>query len=204
MKKFLVLFLTFVVGVTFAACGDSVDSAVLGNVKGSVYENEFIGIGCKLDSQWTFFNDEQLREMNNIAEENMDMDIEELFENTTIVYDMYAERYSGIDNINVNLEKVDPEQLEALVIKDNFNALAPMIVSNFESMGFSNVTYEVATRKIDGQEFDCLNVSYETEGMRLFQSNISIKCDGYLANITFTTSGGDVIDELTEMFYLIK
>ena len=30
---------------------------------GITYENKFIGIGCKLDSNWAFYTDEEIKEM---------------------------------------------------------------------------------------------------------------------------------------------
>ena len=197
MKKLLVMLLTIALAMAMVACGteNNVDSEItstvresfLGNVNGSVYENDFIGIGCELDEQWTYCTEEELAELSN----------------DNVIYDIVAKRYSGYDKIQINLEKVDNAQLDGLNIKQNFESLAPMIVSSFENSGCSNVTYEVSTRKIGDKEFDCSNVSYVEEGMIYFISMISIKCDGYLANITFTTTGSDLIDELAAMFYLI-
>lgn len=225
MKKLFVLLLALVVVMTFAACGgeenirgeqkvegsssaenvsdvNSDEEFSFGDVSGLNYENKFIGIGCNLDSEWTFYTDEQIKELNNIAMDAVGEEVEELIKDADVVYDMYAERNGGLDNINVNLEKINPVQLALIDIEENYIKIAPTLVTGYENMGFTNITYETGSVNIDGREFACLNVGSEIQGIKMYQSIISVKCSGYLANITFTTAGENTIDDLVAKLYL--
>ncbi len=233
MKKLFVLLLALVVVMTFAACGsqenirgeqrvegssstedvsgseseDKVNSDEkfsFGDVKGLTYENKFIGLGCTLGSEWTFYTDEQIKELNNIALDAAGEEIEESIKNSDIIYDMYVERNGGIDNINVNLEKANPAQLALIDLEDYYLNAASTLVSSYENMGFTNITYKTGSVNIGGKAFECLNVVSEIQGIKMYQSVITIKCSGYLANVTFTTTGEDAIAELANMFYLTK
>ena len=41
---------------------ESTEEFSLGETENLVYENKFIGIGCKLESDWYFYNDEEIME----------------------------------------------------------------------------------------------------------------------------------------------
>lgn len=232
MKKLFVLLLTLVVVMTFAACGgeedirgeqkvegsssaenesdivsDDVSSGEefsFGDVNGLTYENKFIGLGCTLDSEWTFYTDEQIKELNNIALDAMGEEIEEIIKNSDVVYDMCTSRYNGLDGINVNLEKVNPVQLALVDLEENFQKSAPTLVTGLENMGFSNVTYETGTVTIEGQEFACLNIEADIQGTKVYETFFAVKCNGYLANITIGTTNENTIDDIIEKFYLTK
>ena len=50
----------------------------IGNVKSRVYVNEFIGICYKLDDGWTFYDDDQIKALNNITMDVVGDELEEL------------------------------------------------------------------------------------------------------------------------------
>ena len=39
----------------------------MGKTESNVYKNDFLGISCALSSDWVFYTDEQIRELNNFA-----------------------------------------------------------------------------------------------------------------------------------------
>lgn len=233
MKKLFVLLLVLLVVMTFVACGsqenirgeqkvegsssnegvsniesdDEVNSDEefsLGSVNGLTYENKFIGLGCSLDSEWTFYTDEQIKDLNNITLDAVGEEVEEIIKASDIVYDMYTSRNNGLDSINVNLEKVNPVQLALINLEDYYLNAAPTLVKGLENMGLSNITYETGTITIDGQEFDCLNVEADIQGINFYETLFSVKCNGYLANISIGNTGENNIDDIIESFYLTK
>ena len=79
MKKLIMMLLCGVLSVSFVACSSSPSEEVreeqnskefeLGKIDGFVYENNFIGIGCALDSDWYFYSEEEIQELNNYKAE---------------------------------------------------------------------------------------------------------------------------------------
>ncbi len=175
----------------------------LGVVEGLVYENEFIGIGCKLDSNWRFYSDEEIRQMNNMTADVMGDDFREAMANADIVYDMAAIHSNGLDNINVNMQKANPMQIAMLDLTAHYESQFAMLEEAFENMGYTNVRLEVGEITIDGETFEVLFNRADIAGYTICQVCISIKCNGYLANVTVSTFDEASLDELLDCFYLI-
>ena len=175
----------------------------LGVVDGLVYENAFIGIGCKLDSNWTFRTDEEIRQMNNLTADVVGDDFREAMEKADIVYDMAAIHSNGLDNININMQKGNPIQIAALDLKTHYESQFALLQEAFENMGYTNIHMEVGEVIIDGEPFVAFFNHAEIAGYTVCQVSISIKCNGYLANVTLTTFDEASMDALLDCFYLI-
>ena len=52
----------------------------LGETDGLVYENKFIGIGCTLEDNWSFYSDEEIMELNNYTADVAGEDYEKIME----------------------------------------------------------------------------------------------------------------------------
>ena len=229
MKKLLSIILTFSMVFMFTACSADEDEIrgeqisneevqeessdnisetetefSLGKADGLVYENKFIGIGCSLEEGWFFYSDEEIKEINNYAADVAGEDFEEAMKAADIVYDMYAVSDNQLDNINVNLEKLDAKFLEELDLKENFENQKTALLEAFENMGYKDLKSEVSTVLIDGEEVVSLESYGIIDGLTMYQKIISIKCDGYLSNITVTTYQENLVDSLYENFYFIK
>lgn len=208
MKRFLSVLLAIGMLLCLCACGEmdeEVDpSLVVGKVSGQVYENEFIGIGCELSSEWTYLTKEEIAEINGIAYDMYDEEQQELIQDAEIVYDMQAMHFDGTTNINVNLEKVDSRQLKFLDLSSNLKKSAPTLEDTYESLGGTNYTYEVSSATIDGEEIPCLNTQVDLYGTTLYQCIMQIKCSGgYLAAVTVTASDAELVDEVLSCLYML-
>lgn len=175
----------------------------IGKTDGLVYENEFIGIGCNLESNWRFYSDEEIKQINNISVELAGEDFEKMMENAEVIYDMYAVSDNEMDNIVVNLEKSNKLLINQLNLRDNLENSIPMIESALGNMGYTNLETELDTITIEGKELDCLCVSGEINGLKMYQKGFAIKCNGYLANISVTTYDENNADSIIENFYFV-
>lgn len=173
----------------------------LGETSGKTYRNEFIGIGCDLSEDWSFYTDEQIKELNNISIDMMGEDAKEIIENATIVYDMYATDSGGFNNINVNLEKVNPAQLLALDLAESLEEQFPVIEESLSNMGYENLNHEISTIEIDGKAMVAMYLSGQINGVDSYQVCFQKKCNGYLANITLSTFFEDNLSQLASSFY---
>lgn len=201
------------VDVTDAPQGDVIDTPTeetteaefsLGDVEGLNYENKFIGIGCNLPSDWTFYTDEQIRELNNIATDYFDEEYQEIIANAQLVYDMYAITGDQLKNINVNLEKVNPTTLSMVDLADIYEQNEAVFKQTFENMGYTNITFEHGTVMIEDQSFASFKTTAQINGIDAYQLLFSTKCNGYIANFAITTYAEDATDDVLSYFYLIK
>ena len=172
-----------------------------GAVEGNVYENDFIGIGCKLDDGWSFYSDEQIKELNNITADIAGEEYMDLMEDANIIYDMYAIDSTQLNNITINLEKVNPVQLLALDIAKNFELTVGTMKSTYENMGYTNFNYEITEVTVDGKKMDAMNITAEANGYTIYQCLTAKKCNGYLANIVVSTYINNTTADLLDNFY---
>ncbi|MBQ2896955.1 MAG: hypothetical protein IJE46_01345 [Clostridia bacterium] len=179
----------------------STEEFSLGNITGNVYKNDFIGISYKLDENWTFYNDEQIKELNNITVDMAGDEVEELVKNATIVYDMCATDGDQLNNIIINLEKVSNRKLFSLNIEENLKTLVPILMDGSKNMGYENIDYEIIDVEVDGKMLDALHTTAEINGVNMYQTMFQKKCNGYLASITITTYFYDAISDLIDNFY---
>lgn len=220
MKKLIVMTLCLTMMSSFAGCsetpskeasGEQVENEVvsekefsMGEIDGLVYENEFIGIGCELEDEWSFMSDEEIKELNNITADVAGEEYEELLEDAELIYDMYAIGGNQLDSINVNLEKYDKVTLDSLVVEDALENTIPILEKSFGNMGYTDIETYLDKINIEEEEFTCLYLTGEIEGVRIYQKVFPIKCNGYLANVTITTYEEDRVDSLAERFYFVE
>lgn len=213
MKKFLICLLAFVMIFAMFGCSKDDDKGgstpkdeefALGEVKGNKYESDFIGLGFTLPEGWSFYTDEEIAELNNYVGDMADQNYLDLMKNATLVYDMMAASSSGTDNIMVVLEKKPNAVLKNLNLKQSLEASFNAFKSSFESMGYKNITHEITTVKIDGKTFDVMNIFGSVYGVKLQQSCILMKCNGYLATVTVTSVDEAGTAPLLENIYLLK
>ena len=218
MKKILMCLLAVAMVIAMAGCdllsspdpenirGNQTEEKELslGTVSGKKYESEFIGIGYTLPEGWSFYTDEEIKEMNNFVEDKADQDYLDLLKNATVIYDMAAASPSQTDNVIVTLEKKPNAQLNKLDLAQTLEASFNMSKSSLENMGYRNITHEVTTLTIDGETFTAMHITATLSGMTMNQTSIAIKCNGYLAALAVTTFDEAGTAPLLENIYLLK
>ena len=208
MKRVFLLILSASMLLSLSACSLLAETPepefTLGTVEGNVYENSFIGIGCTLGSEWTYYSEDKIREINNAAADLAGEDYKQMMENATVVYDMYAGHSNQINTIVVNLEKVDKIQLAVLDLEENLRNTIPSIEQSLGNMGFANITSEIGTVKLGDTDMVCLNVISKVGEFSMYQTLVTIKCNGYLACITFTADSPESIASVISGFYWLQ
>lgn len=222
MKKFIAILLMLTLVVSFTACGNDIpDGSVngtlktdettgtqnediplsMGHAEGNVYESKFIGIGFDLPENWTFYTEEEIKKINNIAADMVDEDIAETLANADIIYDMYAQDAVTGNSVNINLEKMNPinsafattEQYTKLACTDLENALL--------SMGYEEVIANATTVTFAGEECNAIDVVATAENVALYEKIVCKKVGAYMVNITVATIRTDETDNVLDMFY---
>lgn len=216
MKKLLALLLAVMMLISVTACGSTASEDEIrgeqqtsdeaysaGAVDGLKYESSFIGIGCTLPDDWSFYTDEQIRELNNITTEVAGEEYEKLMQDAQIIYDMYAISSNQVDTINVNLEKVNSVALLALDMTEYYEQSVESIKTAYNNMGATSFDYTIGEVAIDGEKFVSLNVVAEINGTKLYQTAFAKKCSGYVANITVTSIDEATVKSIIDSFYVV-
>lgn len=219
MKKFLALIMCFTMIFVFSACGDSdvrgeVDGKKsdtvtqeekeysFGLIQGAKYENEFIGIGCEFDESWTFYTEEQIKQLNNISADLMGEELAESIKNATIIYDMMASNTNG-SNVNINLEKVGLIQNAAIDIKTRLENTLPSIKEGLTNMGLTNITSEITTVTFAGKKTDAIKITGDINGVKLYETVMCIKTNQYITSIAVTSVNTDKTGDIISKFYKV-
>ena len=222
MKRVLALLIVLMVVFSFAACGaDQEDvrgeqinngSATagsdaefsLGDTEGLTYENKFIGIGCTLENGWSFYSDEQIKQINNAAKDMAGDEYAEEMKNAELVYDMFATDANQRNNMNVNLQKVNVVTLATYDAEKSFRSQFDSLKQALENMGYTDVAFEIGNIQVAGKDYVCLNISAQINGVNMYQKMIAIKCKGYIATITVSTLLEDTTEAIYAKFYAVK
>ncbi len=175
----------------------------LGNVSGSAYVSDFIGVRYNLDDGWFFYNDEQIKTLNNFAQDLVGDELAEAIKNANIIYDMYATEETQLNNVIINLEKVNPIQLTLLDLKENLKNTIPSVKDGLAAVGYSNINGEVIEIEVDGKTVDAIRITAEIYGVKMYQIMFQKKCSGYLACMGVTTMMEDNTAALLDNFQWI-
>lgn len=181
----------------------------LGRMEGGVYTNEYIGIGCTLDANWTFKTAEELQELPAQTGELL-QDTEYADASLNQIADMFAENISNGSNINIQYTKLDM-QVRLIYAAMDYEAFADMIMSESDSMiqaytqtGFENVAMEKVTINYLGEERVAIRTTADFYDVPLYMLQVFEHNLGkYYAVITFTSVMEDTTQSMADLFYAI-
>ncbi len=231
MKRFLALLLLITMLASFSACteqrsvndessaiesSESDDSSnidntseatpkkepfSLGSQTASVYLNSFIGIGCKLNGDWTFYTDEELKLANGLSPElSYKKTVTELKKKPWF-YDMGAYKSDGT-NVCVVLEKCTrPFNAEDYLSEHALNVFKTEIINTY---GYEDVIVGKTTVYIGNETFPAQRAIIDTRVYDALVLDVIIECDEYVAKISITAPSEDMAYQILGKFYMIK
>lgn len=177
----------------------------LGNTNGGVYENAFLGIGCRLSSPWAYYTDEQIREANNLSMDMAGEEVKEQLANASVIYDMMAQNAETGGTVQVVLEKVGAVNALAAIADPQayYDAAIPTIRDGLSNMGCENIDIQVVTHTIGGKTFPGMSLVADINGTKMYEKQLVIVKGDYLACITFVAVGADDTNAVLQNFYLM-
>ncbi len=180
-----------------------------GTAEGGTYTNEMLGLGCTLDSDWTFATEEEIadtfgmaKELIEQAETGVELDDAQTFT------DMYVYADGGARNINVQVQTLGAleggamKQMSEDEILDN---ILPILKETMESAyaGLGTVTCEKADARFLDEDHKAIAMVTTAQDMELYQKQVYLPKGRYVAIVTCTSVGEDTTDELLELFYKV-
>ena len=128
----------------------------------------------------------------------MDEEYRELIEKADILYDLAAINLVTGDTVNINLEKYNDDILNSTSIEDVYKNIVPVIEQAYKNMGATDFNYEITTDNIKGKTVTAMIAGIKIGGTTLYQIQICLKRDGYLANIAFSSLSAEGLVGLLE------
>ena len=158
-----------------------------GIIRGSNFESSFIGMGLHLPDGWEFYDEEYMRALNNAAADLVGEDFEKLLKNANIIYEMMAaDSVNGLDNININLEKLTAQQQKTLDVAENYDLILPTMKAMLENAGYTIGSMKITEVTVDGKVLPAMVTQAQAGELSMQQICFAFVCGEYLVNFTVT------------------
>lgn len=173
----------------------------LGVFADGTYTNEFIGIYCKVDDQWSVYSDAQLAQLNGLVLDAMtDEHLVEQLKQSNVAHLFYATAENGHKSINIVLENIGLINGVLLDEKAYAELSVEQLPGALGSMGLTNVTAEAVTLNFAGGNHAAVRVHGILSGVDFYEKIVCIKVDSYFGLITVASYHEDVTEDLLKMF----
>ena len=223
MKKLLALMLALALTLSLAACSvkinptdDGADKTEpssgniwkedlfhFGTVNGSDYENDLLGYGCALEG-WTFADADMIAQLNQIGKDLLTEDVQEAFEKTGAIMDMFAQTEDGLQNINIQFQDMNVLYSMLLSADKLVDMTIPQLPATLEGAGYENINIEKTTVSLGGDEHPAISIVSEIYGVPTYQKEVVVVRKGYAIFIAVTSMLEDNTDALFELFYKLS
>lgn len=182
----------------------------LGRMQGGVYTNEYIGMGCELDSSWTFYAAEELQDLSGIQEMFEGTEVGEAAQGLEQIMDMKAENADELTTINVLYQKMDLQQRLALsaldeeAIIDQTLSQKDMMIESFAQAGIMVEEMSKKTVTFMGEERVVLWTKAKVEEIDYYTLQIfDYHLGEYSATTTFSSFVEDKTEDMLQLFYAL-
>lgn len=167
---------------------ETTDGYKQGSHRNGIYTSDYLGLTCKLSSDWIFYSDAEMNELNGITMDMMDKEIANKLKNATIIYEMVATNASTGDTININLEKIPASVPSSTTVQSLLESQFDLLKDSLASMGATvdSMNYERFSTK--NGNVDGINISMTIGGQKYYERVACYKCNGYLVYITVASS----------------
>jgi len=183
----------------------SEETASRGTMQGGVYENAFFGIGCSFDDSWTIAGEEEILEMSGLVADSLsETSLSDALSKVDLVYDLYAMQDDGLTSLNIIMQDLGSIASIALTEKSYIELSSPQSVEALSQIGFEDVTSTISDITFAGQNHPCDAISGTTEGIALYEKQVCIIVDHYIAIVTAASYVEDTTDDLLAMFYAVQ
>lgn len=181
----------------------------LGRIEGGVYTNEYIGIGCELDANWTFYTAEELQELPAQTQEML-QDTEYSDAVLRQITDMMAENVNDMISMNIQYTKLNLQE-RIVYATLSCEGFVDMILSETDSMvqayaqaGIKDAVLEKVTVNFLGEERAAIRTSATIEGipyyiLQVFEHDLG----QYSVAITLSSFLEDNTDAMLDLFYAL-
>lgn len=180
----------------------------LGRVQGGTYVNEYVGVSCTLDENWTFFTAEELQEL----PEN----VKEMFEGTVsedqmsalnYITDMSAENLEQLTSMNIVYQKMSFYEhatfkgMSHSEVVDKVLTQKDVMINTYAQAGINVSELGKKTISFCGEEREVLYMVSEYSGVPYYTIQIlNYNLGDYSATVTLASFVEDKTEALATLF----
>ena len=182
-----------------------------GRIEGGIYTNDYAGIGCQLDENWSVYSAEELQElpeMVNGAVEGSQM--EQVMEDYPQFFDLQAENVNDLLAVNVVYTKVGmQERLTYAVLSEEETIDATlqhkdMMIESYIQAGMEVESVEKVKLTFLGEEHWGIRTVAYTNGVPIYMLQVmDFKLGTYGMNLTATSYLEDNAQSVLDLFYSV-
>jgi len=231
MKKIIALFL--ILSLLLCGCGGSSEPVAgevtpqteapteaqeeenplsVGRIEGGVYTNSYIGIGCEMDENWSFYSAQELQELpgevQNVVEGS---EMAELMEGYTQIFDLQAENVNDLLAVNVVYTKIGLQErlvYAALSEEETIDATleqSDMIIQSYTQAGMEVESMEKVKVTFLGEEHYGIRTVAQTQGIPIYMVQMmNYDLGSYGVTLTATSYMADNTQAILDMFYAVE
>ena len=206
MKKSIAIVLTLCLLLSLGACATKkvveVDPAVLhGNVSGNTYTNDFLKLQCTLPDGWSFYDEAQIAELNQMTQQVMEgSEIAEAIEKSGQYMDMFFSSADGRCNANLNFQLND-HKADLFSDEKLFEAMESTVTKQLSDAGMTVNSYNVETLNFCGEEKACIRLEQTVNGLDLTQYILYFRNEtNYYGALTLSCMGDTDVQTLLDCF----
>lgn len=172
----------------------------LGVVDGNTYKNAFAGITFVADSNWHYYTEKEIRELNNFASDLAGEEYKNAVEKATLLYDMFVTKDDNSQNVNIIFQKCAPSVLENFDSKKFFETTFSTTKESLMNIGAKSVNHEIGEIEMGDKKFDCLFLTSTYDSTTLYQAQVAVVRGEYLATISLSAKSSKDLQEIANNF----
>lgn len=204
MKRVFTLFLALAMALTLAGISPAAraeDKFNFGSTQDNTYWNETLKIGCTLDENWYFLNEEEILQANSMTAEKLDGKLAEMVKEGGSMIDMFAQNLETGATVNLVVERLSVVNSLVIDEKKYLDISQPTLDEAMVQMGIEDVEITQESMDFLGQEHQSIVITGSFNGVPVCETMVVVKSGRNMTIITvFSAVDGEVEEVLASFF----
>lgn len=204
MKRVFTLFLALAMVLTLAGISPAAraeDKFNFGSTQDNTYWNETLKIGCTLDENWYFLNEEEILQANSMTAEKLDGKLAEMVKEGGSMIDMFAQNLETGATVNLVVERLSVVNSLVIDEKKYLDISQPTLDEAMAQMGIEDVEITQESMDFLGQEHQSIVITGSFNGVPVCETMVVVKSGRNMTIITvFSAVEGEVEEVLASFF----
>lgn len=204
MKRVFTLFLALAMVLTLAGISPAAraeDKFNFGSTQDNTYWNETLKIGCTLDENWYFLNEEEILQANSMTVEKLDGKLAEMVKEGGSMIDMFAQNLETGATVNLVVERLSVVNSLVIDEKKYLDISQPTLDEAMAQMGIEDVEITQESMDFLGQEHQSIVITGSFNGVPVCETMVVVKSGRNMTIITvFSAVEGEVEEVLASFF----
>lgn len=204
MKRVFTLFLALAMVLTLAGISPAAraeDKFNFGSTQDNTYWNETLKIGCTLDENWYFLNEEEILQANSMNVEKLDGKLAEMVKEGGSMIDMFAQNLETGATVNLVVERLSVVNSLVIDEKKYLDISQPTLDEAMVQMGIEDVEITQESMDFLGQEHQSIVITGSFNGVPVCETMVVVKSGRNMTIITvFSAVEGEVEEVLASFF----